>query len=129
MTVQGFYQGEPGCFSEAAARQWRTEIPLQGLQTLQDVFDAVVAPERDFGVVPFHNTTAGDVPGARALLDDRTVAVVHRLALPVRMALLALPGTQLSDIDVVMSHPVALEQCSADGPGDLATLVRDHAMR
>ena len=43
--------------------------------------------------------------------DRSELAIVDEELLPIEHTLLALPGTQLEDLEVIQSHPVALQQC------------------
>lgn len=106
------YQGEPGAFSEMAARVlFRDGISTLPRRRLQAVTDAVVRGEASFGVVPVENSSVGGVSGAYDVLASGPLEVVAEVVLPVRLALLAPEGANLHDVQGVRSHPVALAQC------------------
>ena len=111
------FQGEPGAFSEEAVlsvfggRVERTAVP-----TWRAVFEAVADGSADAGVVAIESSLAGTIRETYDLLEeffDRDVRIVGEVSVPIRLALLALPGETLAGIDRVYSHAQALAQ--ADG--------------
>lgn len=106
------YQGEPGAFSELAARVlFRDGITMLPRRRLRAVGDAVVRGAARFGVIPVENSTVGSVSGASEVLASGPLKVVAEVVLPVRHALLAPEGATLDDVRGARSHPVALAQC------------------
>jgi hypothetical protein len=108
------FQGETGAFSEVAAEELvpspRTLLPCA---TFDAVVRAVVNGHADFGVLPVENLIAGPVHAALdAMAPFASIEKVAEHSLPVRMALLGLRGSQISMIREVLSHPVALLQCT-----------------
>jgi len=65
----------------------------------------------DQGALPVENSTAGSINQAYDLLLDHDLRIWGEIILRVRHALLAPPGTTLSDVQRVRSHPQALAQC------------------
>ncbi len=116
--VRVAFQGEPGAYSEEAAREALDGAAEGELQTLPrpafaDVFDAVDRAEADLGIVPIENSMAGSVRDTFDLLLERGLPVVGESYLRVRHCLMALPGTSAADVEVVLSHPQALAQCAS----------------
>ncbi len=72
----------------------------------------VEAGTADYGVIPIENSSAGAVSHNYDLLLQHDNVIVAEIFLPVRHALLGLPGASLEDIQIVYSHPQALMQCS-----------------
>lgn len=114
--VRVAFQGDRGAYSEEAAR---LAVPggeerVRGVPCprFRHVFDAVAAGEADFGIVPIENSLAGSVRENYDLLLERDLHVVGERYLPIRHCLMALPGTELSGVELVLSHPQALAQCS-----------------
>lgn len=111
------YQGEPGAFSEEAvigffgeARE-RTAVP-----SWRGVFDAVADGTAPAGVIAIESSLAGTIRETYDLLaeyHDRGVRIVGEVSVPVRLALVALPGQALDWIDRVYSHGQALVQADA----------------
>lgn len=108
------FQGEPGAFSEEAvigyfgADRERAAVP-----TWRSVFEAVASGEAPAGVIAIESSLAGTIRETYDLLlefHDRGVRIVGEVSVPVRLALVALPGESLDGIDRVYSHGQALVQ-------------------
>lgn len=111
------YQGEPGAFSEEAVIGFfgedceRTAVP-----TWRAVFDAVADGSAATGVIAIESSLAGTIRETYDLLGefyDRGIRIVGEVTVPVRLALLALPGQSLDWIERVYSHAQALVQADA----------------
>ena len=111
------YQGEPGAFSEEAVlRAFGAAAPRTPVPTWRAVFEAVASGEASSGVVAIESSLAGTIRETYDLLDeffDRGVRIVGEVTVPVRLALLALPGQALESIERVYSHAQALVQADA----------------
>jgi prephenate dehydratase len=116
-TTAVVYQGEPGAFSEEAVLGYfgeageRTAVP-----TWRAVFEAVADGSAVAGVIAIESSLAGTIRETYDLLAefyDRDIRIVGEVAVPVRLALLALPGQSLDWIDRVYSHAQALVQADA----------------
>ena len=105
------YQGEPGAFSEAAARQIATDAEPVPCRGFEDVFAAVTAASVDYGVLPIENSIGGSIHRNFDLLLENELAIVGELEVPVVHHLLALPGRTLDQVRRIYSHPQALAQC------------------
>jgi prephenate dehydratase len=105
------YQGEPGAFSEAAARRVDPDAPLIPCRSFDEVFDAVQAGTAAYGVLPIENSIGGSIHRNYDLLLERTLPIVGEVELPVVHHLLALPGATLDGLRRVYSHPQGLAQC------------------
>ena len=106
------YQGEPGAYSEAAALQFGGEqAETLPCKTFDEVFEAVVKKKATHGVVPLENSIGGTIHRNYDLLLEHELPITAEVELDVVHCLQALPGTALSDITVVYSHPQALAQC------------------
>ncbi len=107
------YQGEPGAYSEVAAAKIEPAAGHQPCRTLGDVFELVEAGELDAGVVAIENSLAGSIGETYDLLVSNTLAVTGETTIPVDHCLMAQPGTELTAVRRVISHPQALAQCRA----------------
>jgi prephenate dehydratase len=106
------YQGEPGAYSEAAALQYGgPQAETLPCKSFEDVFDAVSRKKATHGVVPLENSIGGTIHRNYDLLLDHDLTISGEVELDVVHCLQALPGTKISDIKVVYSHPQALAQC------------------
>jgi prephenate dehydratase len=107
------FQGEPGAYSEAAARSFLPDARTSGLPTFQRVFDAVAAGEAGRGVVPTESSVGGSIAAVLdGLLEHGGLRIVGERWDRVEHALLAVEGTALGDVHTVRSHPQALAQCA-----------------
>jgi prephenate dehydratase len=105
------YQGEPGAFSEAAARRVEADAQLLPCRSFDEVFDAVQSGTATCGVLPIENSIGGSIHRNYDLLLERTLPIVGEVELPVVHHLLALPGATLDGLRRVYSHPQGLAQC------------------
>jgi len=105
-------QGEAGSFSHAAAREaLGQDVRLVPCPTFDELFRAVETGDATRGVVPIENSLAGSVYEAYDALGAHALHVVGETQVRVRHCLVVRPGTPLSGIRRVASHPVALAQC------------------
>jgi prephenate dehydratase len=107
------YQGQPGAYSEEAAWALVGEgARLLPCETLAMLFDALVSGRAARAVVPVENSLAGTVPRAYELLLEHEVSAVAETCVRIDHVLIAAPGTRLPGVRRVLSHPVALDQCT-----------------
>jgi prephenate dehydratase len=106
------YAGAEGAFAHEACLAFAAAFQPVGLASFADVVAAVERGDAARGMLPLCNSRAGEVREATSLLRRRTVRVVARSALPVRMHLLGLPGATLDALRLIRSHPMALRQCA-----------------
>lgn len=109
--MQIAYQGEPGAFSEAAARRVAPDAQLIACRTFEEAFAAVEEGTADYGVLPIENSIGGSIHRNYDLLLSHELPIVAEVELPVVHQLLALPGASLDRLTRVYSHPQALAQC------------------
>jgi prephenate dehydratase len=105
------YQGEPGAFSEAAARTIGPDAELLPCHSFDDVFASVEAGSAGYGVLPIENSIGGSIHRNYDLLVEHQLPIVGETELPIVHHLLALPGTAMASLRRVYSHPQGLAQC------------------
>jgi prephenate dehydratase len=106
------FQGVAGAYSEEAIRQFfGPEVESVPCRTVADIFFAVERDSADRGMLAVENAVAGSVNQSYELLMEHDLRICAEVVLRVRHMLLALPGTQLADLERVQSHPQALAQC------------------
>ena len=105
------YQGEPGAFSEAAARRVGPDPQLVPCRSFEEVFETVEAGPATYGVLPIENSIGGSIHRNYDLLLAHDLPIVAEVELPVVHHLLALPGATLEGLRRVYSHPQGLAQC------------------
>ncbi len=105
------FQGTEGAYSQAAMEKYfGNEINSFHVQTFRDAMEAIEEGSADFAVLPIENSSAGAVNEVYDLLMEFENYIVGEVFLPIDHTLAGLPGTKLSDIERVYSHPQALMQ-------------------
>lgn len=125
------FQGEPGAFSEEAVREYfgAGAVPVP-CREFRHVGEALRSGATDYALLPIENTLAGAVVGSYDVLAGGGVEIIGEVIRPIRHFLLGVPGATLSGIRRVLSHPVALAQCTrflAEHPEIEAVAVHDTA--
>jgi len=106
------FQGVAGAYSEEAVRQYfGAGVETVACPTLEAMFPEVESGRAAYAMLPVENAVAGAVAGAYELLLERDLRINAEVILRVRHMLLAVPGTQRSQVRRVRSHPQALAQC------------------
>lgn len=104
------FQGEPGAYSEIAARRHGTPLPRR---SFPEVFEAVISGAADLGALPMENNIGGPIPENVELLERFPVTVIDEAVIDIRHCLLGLPGATLAGATRALSHWQALKQCGA----------------
>lgn len=108
------YLGPEGTFTEEALRTIPTAAgaDARAYATIPEVISAVAAGDADAGLVPIENSIEGSVNQTLDALafSDEQVHLTAEVVLPIRHALLGVPGADITD---VVSHPHATAQCRA----------------
>ena len=106
------YSGVNGAFGNIAARRIFPEATAISYPDFLAAYDAVVSGECDCAVLPMENSYAGDVTQVVDRAFEGSLYINGLYDLEIVHNLLALPGTKLSDVKEVISHPQALSQCA-----------------
>ena len=110
------FLGPLGTFTEQALK---TQPDLAAAEhvlyrTMPDVLDAVERGEVDLGFVAIENSIEGTVNLSQdELAFNHDLLIQREVVLNIEHCLMAKPGTQLADVKVVLSIPVASAQCHA----------------
>ncbi len=113
LTIQtAAYGGKEGSYSEQAAAKLFPDTELLASPGFEEACRAASEGRADAAVLPLDNTTAGSVSGTGELLQKYGLYIFRSTVLTIKHALMAKPGTMLSDIREVRSHPQALAQCT-----------------
>jgi prephenate dehydratase len=130
-TTTGYaYLGPEATFTEAAALR----IPavagstLRPLPTVHATIGAVRSGAVIGAIVPVENSVEGSV---NATLDElirgEPLRITAEVLLPVTFMLLVRPGTTLTDVNTIITHPVAEAQCRTWVTKNLPTATVDFA--
>jgi prephenate dehydratase len=104
------YTGEPGAFAEEAVLRFFASPEAIPVASFRAVFEAVRDGEADAGVVPVESSLLGTIRENLDLLWAFDLPVAGETSVPVRLALLALPGERLDTVERVYSIAAALAQ-------------------
>ncbi len=104
-------QGILGSFhDEAAKKYFGDDITIVECDTFRTLCDALKDEKADCAVMAIENTLAGSMLPNYALMREYHLKIIGEVFLHIQMNLLALPGVKLSDIEFVISHPIAIRQ-------------------
>lgn len=110
MVCVGF-QGEPGAFSDEAARLLVAGAATRGFTDFDELVAGVDSGAVDFALLPVENSIYGAIARAYDLLwEYPALRIVDEIVFPVVQNLIGTHEAVLADIAEVRSHPVALEQ-------------------
>lgn len=107
------FPGQPGAFAEEAVLTFFGDADAVPVPTWRAVFEAVRDGRVDAGVVAIESSLAGSIRETYDLLNEfyeEGIRIVGEASVPVRLALLAMPGQSIDAIGRVYSHAQALAQ-------------------
>lgn len=102
------YGGVKGSYGEQALIQYFGDVEERSFKTFNEVIDAVVGGEADYGVLPIENTSTGGILEVERLLERDNVYIVGETIVQVAHCLLGLG--EIEDIKTVYSHVQGFEQ-------------------
>lgn len=104
--------GPCGTFSEEAARlYWGRGVKLKTVEDLDLIGQLLVDGQIQGALVPWHNTLTGWVKPTMELLKAYRLVIRGQIDMPVKQHLMAPMPYSLRELEVVISHPLALKQC------------------
>ena len=104
--------GGSGSNSHLAALGFFPNADISLQKNFDKVFESVENDECDFGVLPVENSCAGSVSRVYDLILKYRYYIVGEIDLPIEHCLCAIPQTDISNIEHVLSHEQGLSQCS-----------------
>ena len=111
------YQGSPLTYNNLAAEQYLASQGLRGrylgLPTLKQVIDALTSASVDLALLPIENTVAGSINQVYDVLREQDLHIVGEESYRVELCLAATADAPASALRRILSHPLALDQCSA----------------
>ena len=106
------FQGEPGAFSQLAARKLLGEgVATVACPTFEALFDSITHGRADLILAPLENTLAGPVLRCYDLLYQSRLRMSGEVVLRISHCVIGVPGAKLDEVRRIQSHPVALAQC------------------
>ena len=105
------FQGAEGAYSQMAMfRYFGKQVKSFHVETFRDAMTAIEEGSADFAVLPIENSTAGIVSEIYDLLVEFENYIVGEQIIKIEHCLMGLPGTSISQIKTVYSHPQSLMQ-------------------
>jgi prephenate dehydratase len=105
------FQGEPGAYSNLAARELFPDMDVLPCRIFEDALAAVEEGEAKYAAIPIENSVAGRVADIHYLIPHSSLHIIGEHFLRINHNLLVLPGTKVEDLVAVRSHEQALGQC------------------
>lgn len=105
------YQGIKGAFGQIATSRLFPSGKQNSYSKFEDVILALMNHEIEKGVLPFENSTTGEVEEVFDLLYKYDVKISGFYDLKVDQNLMGIKGSEISDIKKVYSKLEAIEQC------------------
>ncbi len=105
------FQGAEGAYSQMAMlRYFGEQVKSFHVETFREAMMSIEEGSADFAVLPIENSTAGIVSEIYDLLVEYENYIVGEQIIEIEHCLMGLPGTALSQIKTVYSHPQSLMQ-------------------
>lgn len=107
------YQGVPGSYSSLASAKFfgNTSFESFGYTTFKELVQALMNEDVDYIALPVENSTSGPITRTIDLMKYLEVSAVSEIYVKIDHALITKKETKFEDIQIVYSHPEALEQC------------------
>lgn len=107
-------QGVIGSYHDVAAHYYfeGEDLEIIGCNTFKEVINQIHDDTSVIGLMAIENTIAGSLLQNHELIRQSECLIIGEYKLRISHSLVALPGTRLSDVKEVNSHPIALMQCA-----------------
>lgn len=107
-------QGIAGSYHDIAAQKYYEgeEIEIIGCNSFKEVIKCIHNERTVIGLMAIENTIAGSLLQNHELIRQSECSIIGEYKLRISHTLSALPGTALSEIKEINSHPIALMQCN-----------------
>lgn len=111
-TARVAFQGEPGAFSQTAARKLLGDaVETVACPTFESMFASISDGRADLILAPLENTLAGPVLRCYDLLYASRFTIVGEVVLRIAHCVIGPAGATLESVRRIHSHSVALAQC------------------
>lgn len=115
------YSGVPGAFANIAAEKIFSFCEAINYPDFTSAYNSVVKGDNECVVLPIENSYNGDVGQVMDLIFFGDLYINGVYEIDIIQNLLAKPGSKISDIKEVVSHPQALGQC--------AEYIKNHSLK
>jgi len=109
VAVQGF----KGCFhQEAAEIYFGTALDIVETISFDELAKSFTSDSSiDFAIMAIENSIAGSILQNYRILRENRFRIIGEIYMAIHHNLMVLPGTTLTDLEEICSHPMALNQC------------------
>jgi len=105
-------QGIQSSFHSVAAQKYfGNDIELIECVSFKELCEKLEHNQADYAMMAIENSIAGTLLSNYNLLRDYGFKVLGETFLHIQMYLMALPGTKITDLKSIESHPIAIRQC------------------
>ncbi len=114
MALKVAIQGILGAFHEEAAMKYykKEDIELVPCKTFSELIENVESGTADTGIIAIENTIAGSILPNYDLIKESDLKISGEIYLRIIQNLIAREGVKIEEIREVLSHPMAIYQCS-----------------
>lgn len=104
-------QGSVASFHDLAAKKhFGEDISVNECGSFKEVCDQIANNKADYGILAIENKVAGSILLNYLLIEKYDLKVIGEIYLPIELQLLGKADSTLSDIQEIISHPMALGQ-------------------
>lgn len=96
----------------AAQKLFGEDIMINSCNSFEHVCNSVLSNEVDYGVMAIENLLTGSILTNYHLIQEHDLNIIGETTLPIELHLSGTKVASLETIEKVISHPVALAQCS-----------------
>jgi prephenate dehydratase len=105
-------QGIKGSFHhQVVLEYYHEDAPVAECLSFEALVDELLGQKSGLAVMAIENSIAGSIIPNYALIDKHNLQIIGEHYLDIHQNLMALKGQNISDINEVHSHPMALLQC------------------
>ena len=112
MTTKIAIQGYPGSFHDEVCQQYfGSDVDVVPCSTFDKLGHRLHANEVDFAIMAIENSIAGTILQNYRILREQSLHIIGERNLRIKHNLLTYQDTDISDIEEIHSHPMAINQC------------------
>lgn len=104
--------GPSGTFSEEAANSyWTSEVKLEVVESIHEIFDKLTKGEISDALIPLENSQAGTIEPSIVCLQKSPVSIQGDIYMPIKHHLMGVKKYQLEEIELLVTQPAVYAQC------------------
>lgn len=104
--------GPSGTFSEEAANSyWSSDIELEVVASIHEIFDKLTKGEISDALIPLENSQAGTIEPSIVCLQKSPVSIKGEIYMPIKQHLMGIEKYDLEEIELLVTQPAVYAQC------------------